>query len=134
LDIGFIDDLHKSLLTATNYSAALNLHTLQIITVHTKLFKPAVSSRAIPWKRFLTVEILQLPSLRSYCHSRPCRTVTNSLNCQIPELDYGAISPQLFLQSSTLECQPSTLSQTPSVRLGFSFYSLGANPTEITVP
>jgi hypothetical protein len=30
------------------------------------LFQPAMSSRTVPWQRLLTVEILQLPTLRSY--------------------------------------------------------------------
>jgi hypothetical protein len=33
------------------------------------LFKSAVSSRAVPWQRLLTVEILQLPTLRSFLSS-----------------------------------------------------------------
>jgi hypothetical protein len=36
--------------------------------------QPAVSQPAAPWQRLLTVEILQLPALRSSCHSRPCST------------------------------------------------------------
>jgi hypothetical protein len=37
------------------------------------LFQPAVTS-AVPWKRLLKVEILQLHALRSYFHSFPYRT------------------------------------------------------------
>jgi hypothetical protein len=54
------------------------------------LFQPVVSS-AVPWERLLTVDIFQLPALRSSCHSRLYRTLDNSFNpnCQLstPELD-----------------------------------------------
>jgi hypothetical protein len=61
-----------------------------------RFFQSAVST-AVSWQRLLTVEILQLPALWSSCHSRPCRILVNSLNCQLstPELDYSAISSQL---------------------------------------
>jgi hypothetical protein len=62
-----------------------------------------VSPTALPYQRLQTVEILQLPVFRSSCHSRPCR--------------------------ARLNCQPSTDS---SAGLGFSLYSLGADPTENT--
>jgi hypothetical protein len=54
-----------------------------------------VSSPAVPWQRFLTLEILQLHALRPSCHSRPCISL---VYCQ---LNYGAISSQPRLQSST---------------------------------
>jgi hypothetical protein len=44
-------------------------------------FQPAVSSRAVPWQRLPTLEILQLPELMSSYHSRPCRTLS------IPSID-----------------------------------------------
>jgi hypothetical protein len=70
------------------------------------LFQTAMSSTAVPWQRLITVEILQLPALRSSCHSCPCRTL---VNCQ---LNYSAISSQPPLQSSTelstLNCQLTT--------------------------
>jgi hypothetical protein len=43
------------------------------------LSQPSVSSTA-PWQCLLTVEILQLPALRSSYHSRPCRTL---ISCQL---------------------------------------------------
>jgi hypothetical protein len=39
-----------------------------------------VSSPAVPWQRFLTVEIFQLHALKSSLHSLPCRTQLNSLS------------------------------------------------------
>jgi hypothetical protein len=36
LDIGFIDHLHTRLGTTSSYSAAANLHTLQVTTAHAK--------------------------------------------------------------------------------------------------
>jgi hypothetical protein len=38
LDIEFIDHLYTQLVTARNYSAIANLHTLQITTAHPKSF------------------------------------------------------------------------------------------------
>jgi hypothetical protein len=43
------------------------------------LFQSAVSSPAVPWQRFLTVEIFQLHALRSSRNSLPCRTQLNWL-------------------------------------------------------
>jgi hypothetical protein len=47
------------------------------------LFQPAVSSPAVSWQRFLTVETFQLQAFRFYLHSLPCRTVnwTHCSNC-----------------------------------------------------
>jgi hypothetical protein len=74
------------------------------------LFQSAVSSTDVPWQRLQTVEILQLPALRSSCHSLPCIT-----HCQFPQLPAINLTYRhLFsapLQSSILDCQPSTLSQ-----------------------
>jgi hypothetical protein len=50
---------------------------LLISTIHKsprhplKFLQPAVSSLAVPWQRFLTVEILQLHALRSSLHKLP---------------------------------------------------------------
>jgi hypothetical protein len=43
------------------------------------LFRPALSSLAVPWQLLLTAEILQLHALMSSYHSRLCRT---HVNCQ----------------------------------------------------
>jgi hypothetical protein len=62
------------------------ISTLYISPQHPlSLLQPDVSSTAVSWKRRLTVKILQLSALRSSCHSRPCRTLVNSLNpnCQL---------------------------------------------------
>jgi hypothetical protein len=65
--------------------------------------QPAVSYSAIPWQRFLTLDILQLLTLRSSYHSRPCRTLSNP-NWQLPtayyQFNYSAISSQSFPQTS----------------------------------
>jgi hypothetical protein len=37
------------LVTTLNYSAIVNLHTLQITTARTKSFQSAVSSPVVPW-------------------------------------------------------------------------------------
>jgi hypothetical protein len=71
--------------TTSNYRGITDLNISQITST---------SSLEISWQRLLTVEILQLPALRSSCQSRPCRTQLNSLN-------YSVISSQTPLQSST---------------------------------
>jgi hypothetical protein len=60
-----------------------------------------------PSQQLLTVEILQLPVLRSSCQNHPSRTLCQFPHCQ---LNYSTISSWRPLQSSTLDCQPSTLS------------------------
>jgi hypothetical protein len=61
LDIEFIDHLYTRLRTTRNYSAIANLHKSP--QHPPSLFQPAVSSRAVPLQRFLTV-ILQLQALK----------------------------------------------------------------------
>jgi hypothetical protein len=62
---GFIDHFNTRLGTTSNYSATANLHNSQITTAPAKIFQAAVSSLAVPWKRLVTVEILQLHALKS---------------------------------------------------------------------
>jgi hypothetical protein len=57
-----------------SYSAIANLHNSQFTTAPAKLFQIAVSSPIVPWRRILTLKILQLHALRFYLHSFPCRT------------------------------------------------------------
>jgi hypothetical protein len=65
LDIGFIDHLYTRLGTTSNYNAIADFHTWQIITSHAMFFQPAASSPGVPWQRFVTLDILQLNSLKS---------------------------------------------------------------------
>jgi hypothetical protein len=58
--------LYTLLGTKGTYSAISDLHNLHITTVTAKLFQTAVSLLAIPWQRFLIVEIFQLHAFRSY--------------------------------------------------------------------
>jgi hypothetical protein len=90
------------LISCTHHSKLQALTALSLISTLYKspqhslsLFQYAMSWQAIPWQRVLTVEILQLPALRSSCRSHPCRTL---VNCQF---NYSAISSQPSLQSST---------------------------------
>jgi hypothetical protein len=50
------------------------------------LFQPAVSSPAFPWQQLLTVEILQLHTLRFDLHSLPWRTLVSTNNWLTPRL------------------------------------------------
>jgi hypothetical protein len=69
--------------TTSNYSATAHLYTLQVTQDPLRLFQPSVSSAAIPWQWLLTVEILQLPTLRSYFHSLLCRIQLSTDNSTI---------------------------------------------------
>jgi hypothetical protein len=94
LDMGF--RLYSILGLFTTFGPIANLHSLHFTTAPLSIFKPAVFSTAVPWRRLLTVEILQLPVLRFSYHSRPCRI---TVNCQFflvspAELDCTA-KPQL---------------------------------------
>jgi hypothetical protein len=81
-------DLWVDLLTTYTHDSEVRVITapLLISTVHKStqhplsIFQPTVSSPAVPWQRFLTVEIIQLHSLRSSLHRLSCRTQLNSLN------------------------------------------------------
>jgi hypothetical protein len=76
---GYIDDLYIRHVSTSNCRATANLHNSQITTSPSKFFQPAVSSPAFPQQRLLTVEILQLHTIRSSLNSLPCRTIFNSL-------------------------------------------------------
>jgi hypothetical protein len=65
LDIWFIYHLYTRLDTTSNYSAIAKLHNSQITTVAAKFFQIAVFSPALPWKRLLTVGILNFHAIKS---------------------------------------------------------------------
>jgi hypothetical protein len=50
------------------------------------LFQPSVSSPAVPWQWLLTVEILQLHSLRPSCHSRSAEFLSTVCSTIAPAL------------------------------------------------
>jgi hypothetical protein len=69
--------------------------------------QPAVSSPAVPWQRFLTVEILQLHALRFYLHSLPCRTayrlkVKDALRLTVSQSVSLGVEPYLGLMTRYL--------------------------------
>jgi hypothetical protein len=66
---GFIDHLYTRLWTTSNYSPIAYLHTLQITTAPAKPFPTCCAFMSNSWQRLLTVEILQLPALRSFLSS-----------------------------------------------------------------
>jgi hypothetical protein len=125
-----IDWILDLLSTYAHHSELHIIITLTLIsTLHKSpqyplsLFQPAVSSRAVPWQRLLTVEILQLPALRSFCHNRPCRNPVNSLNPNwqqsTPELSVqfsASTANYLVVMSSQffVDCRFSTESQLQS--------------------
>jgi hypothetical protein len=61
LEIGYTD--HFQTVTKSNYNTIANFLALQITRAHAKSFQSALSSPVVPWRRLLTVEILQLHRL-----------------------------------------------------------------------
>jgi hypothetical protein len=90
--------------TYTHHSEMQGNIALSLIsTIHSSphrtisFLRPAVSSQALLWQRILTMEILQLPTLRSFLRRISFRTA-----CQLfPQLNWFIISSQPPLQSST---------------------------------
>jgi hypothetical protein len=100
-------DLKLDLFTpCTRHSELQVITTLSLIfTIHTSpqhtlsFFQPAVSSPAVSWQGLLTVEILQLPALRSFLRWLSFRNA-----CQLfPQLNLIAISSQPPLQSTNAD-------------------------------
>jgi hypothetical protein len=137
----WILDLLTPLWTTRNYSAITDLHTLQL-----SLFPACCVVTSHSLATALTVEILQLPVIRSSCHSRPCRTLVYSLSTdndqlrnsqsnsllQLPTLSLSVFSIIFAELNSRLKILR-WLSQLLSAGLGSSLYSLGADSTENTV-
>jgi hypothetical protein len=88
-DMDWILDLlttqYAPLGTTSNYSAIAKLHTLQITTALAK-FSPACY---VFTSHSLATASNSGDSKASRSQVRPCRTIANSLNCQLstPELD-----------------------------------------------
>jgi hypothetical protein len=61
LDIGFIDHWYTRHVSTITWKSLTPQHMLGI-------FQPAMSSPAIPWQRFLTMEILRLYTLKCSLH------------------------------------------------------------------
>jgi hypothetical protein len=137
--IGFIDHLYTPLGTTSNYSAIANLHNSQFTT------EPAMPFIAccVLTSHFLTTasnsEILQLPALRSFCHSCPCRTLVSLLSTD----NFGILNPILCYNCHLSRCHLFSiifaelnsplpilnwLSQLLSAGLGFLLYSLAGGP------
>jgi hypothetical protein len=89
-----IDRILNSILDLlTTYTHLQALTTVSLIsTLHKSrqhplsLLQPAVSSPAVPWQRFLTVEILQFHAIRFYLRSLPCRTQLSAESRLTPRL------------------------------------------------
>jgi hypothetical protein len=88
----------------TTYTHQLELQVITVLLLISTLYKSLAHAKSsqstldISWQWLQIVESLQLPVLRSSCHSHPCRTQPNSLN-------YSAISSQPPMQSSAeLNC------------------------------
>jgi hypothetical protein len=106
----FTDHLCTQLVSTSNYSAIVNLHTLQITAPNT-LFQSAEPSLVVSWQRLLTVEILQLHAVTSLLsgeypitelstHSLPYRTAS-----QIQSQSYftaGGLQHQFVLAPTPL--------------------------------
>jgi hypothetical protein len=101
--VSLLDGLWIGCFNLLHYSELHVITALSLIsTIHSsshplRIFQPAVSSPTVLWRRLLTVEILQLPSLRFFLH-RPSFTSA----CQLfPQMNWIVISSQSHLRSST---------------------------------
>jgi hypothetical protein len=83
LDIGLIDPLYTPFGTTGNCNAVANFHSSQITEAPSKPFQSAVPSPAVPQQRLLSVEILQLPSLRFFLHRLSYRTAFQLSRCHL---------------------------------------------------
>jgi hypothetical protein len=76
----YVGDYRWGIDLLTDYTFHLELRVIIALLRFPPLYKPLAhvkSSKFLldnSWQRFPTVEILELPALRSSCHSRPCRT------------------------------------------------------------
>jgi hypothetical protein len=149
--IGFINHLYTQSGTTSNYSAIAYLHTLQITTAHAKsFFQPAVSSTAVPWQRYLKMEILQLSALAYYCPAIEYLSTVNSTvapslqsSTQLPTLNWTHFTSLHFtslhftslhftsLHFTSLHFTSLHPTELHSSALGSSLYSLGADPTKM---
>jgi hypothetical protein len=67
--------------TYANHSELQLITALSLISTIKKYvahFKSSQSPLDLSWQQFLTIQILQLPAIRSSCQSRPCRTQLRS--------------------------------------------------------
>jgi hypothetical protein len=120
---GFID--HHA--TTNNHSATADLHKSPQHPL--SLFQPAVSSRAVPWQRLLTVEILQLPAFRSFRRRLSFRTA-----CRLfLQLNWIAVSSQPPLQSSTALSTQLSLNR-PQLAWGSRYVASGRTQQKTPFP
>jgi hypothetical protein len=94
---GVLDRWKDLLTTYTQHSELQVITALLLISTLYKseqhllsLFQPAVSSSAVPWKQLLTLNILQIPVLRFYLQSLPCRIQLSTDNWQLATLNCQA--------------------------------------------
>jgi hypothetical protein len=89
----------------TTYIHHSELHYIDHWHTQPSVLSLLQSPLTVSWQRFNTVEILQLPALRSSCHSRPCRTLlssSNSVNC-VPS--WRSFHTNLLVSSSRADFQ-----------------------------
>jgi hypothetical protein len=98
------------LITYTYYSELQTITAPPLIsTIHKSpqhplsRFQPAVSSPAVPWLRFLTVEILHLHVLKSSLHSFPWRIDWPELS---QSRSQGTLWLEVYHQSVSLRVKP----------------------------
>jgi hypothetical protein len=100
------------------------LHFTEHWHTQTSVLSPLNYPQAVSWQRFLPRENLQIPALRSSCHSRPCSTLVNwhSTNW-VPgwrqfhtHTSYSSLTRLTFnwteLELNTLTHEPATVSWT----------------------
>jgi hypothetical protein len=107
---GFTDHLYTPFGT-TLYRSLTHTHT----HTHTQTSVPSLlySPQAVSQQRLLPRDILQFPALRSSCHSRPCRTVSQLTTNWVPgwrpfHTNLLVFSSQTDLQLNSLTHQPPT--------------------------
>jgi hypothetical protein len=105
-----------------------------IFTLHSSLQHPPSFSNLLcvnqPFPDNGFMDILQLPSLRSSCHSRLCRSPVSSLNCELSTLELDSqlstANPQLSLRHPTAISRD-YLNHLPTPEISIQFSAATAN-------
>jgi hypothetical protein len=126
LDIGFIDTTHTPLGTTSNDSATANLHNSQFTTSTDRPFPACCVFNSRSLATASNSGESSAFRARSYCHSRSCRTLVNSLN---PSWQLSTPELSIRFSAATASCQlnslPSLLSYPPQLARGPRYIASG---------